>query len=130
MASEQPESGWPPDHHLLCNGLLCNNHECADIGVEEDVFESYYDPFDIDDGEEVETSKAYETLDQCMKTEIDGIIGRLSKDERIQRLLGQKEKPKTAYDKKIGSRQKGVKRKLILLKITFCLVRSLISNLK
>ena len=65
MASEQPESDWLPEYLLECN-----NHEGADNGVEEDLFESYYDPFNIDDGEEVETSKAYQTLDKCMKIEI------------------------------------------------------------
>ena len=91
MASEQPESDWLPDHQLPCNGLLRNSNEGSDNGVEEDVFESYYDPFDIDDGDEVETSKVYQTLDQCMKTEIDGIIGRLNYDKMIQRFHGQKE---------------------------------------
>ena len=88
--------------------------------VEGDVLESFYDPFDIDDGEDVQTSKSYQTIDQCMKTEINGIIRNLSNDERIQRILSQNTRSKGSFAKKTGCRPQGVK-KILLVSLTISL---------
>ena len=85
----------------ICNGFVDETNDNA-----EDL-----DPHDIDDGDDdVETSVACQNLDQYMRTHIEQIIENLSRDEMIQKILGEiPPGPPTKFEKKgAGIRKKGV----------------------